>query len=69
MEILGERLMMLRKEKNLSQEDVAKAIEIGFNTYRRYEHGSREPGASTILALADFYGVSADYLLGRTDVR
>ena len=54
MEILGERLLMLRKEKNLRQEDVAKAIEIGFNTYRRYEHGSREPGASTILALADF---------------
>ena len=38
-------------------------------TYQRYEEAEREPGASVLAALADFYGVSADYLLGRTDRR
>ncbi len=36
-------------------------------TYQRYENAEREPDASALLALADFYEVSTDYLLGRTD--
>lgn len=67
MEILAQRLLLLRKEKHLRQEDVADAVGISFNSYRRYEKNEREPMAPTIAALADFYGVSADYLLGRTE--
>lgn len=69
MEILGQRLLGLRKEKGLTQKDVAGAVEISFNSYCRYEKNEREPMAPTIVALADFFGVSADYLLGRTDER
>lgn len=69
MEILSERLLLLRKERKLRQSDVANGIGIASYTYQRYEYGEREPLASVLKALADFYGVSADYLLGRTEER
>ena len=69
MEILAERLRSLRKEKHLRQEDVAAQLGLSTNGYQRYELGTREPVASVICALADFYKVSADYLLGRKDTR
>ena len=69
MKIFGERIRILRKEKKLRQEDVAKEIGISFRTYCRYENVEREPTAPTIVALADLFGVSADYLLGRSDER
>ena len=69
MEILAKRLRELRKERNVSRRAVAEAIQIAERTYQRYEEAEREPGASVLAALADFYGVSADYLLGRTDRR
>ena len=49
------------------QKDVAAAIGIPLRTYQRYEYGEREPQISTLFKLADFYGVSLDYLTGRTD--
>ena len=67
MEILGQRLLLLRKQKGLAQKDVAEAVGISFNSYCRYEKNEREPMAPTIAALADFFGVSANYLLGRTE--
>ena len=67
--ILSERLFELRKEKSLSQEDAAKEIGIAYRSYRRYEAGEREPDASTLVLVADYYGVSIDYLVGRTDKR
>ena len=69
MEILSERLLLLRKERKLRQSDVAEGIGTALYTYQRYEYGEREPLASVVRAIADFYGVSADYLLGRTDER
>ena len=69
MEILAQRLYLLRTERHLKQEETAAALGIGFQSYRRYEHGQREPSASVIVAMADFFGVSADYLLGRSDQR
>lgn len=69
MKILAERLLQLRKEKKLRQEDVAKELGISFNSYCRYEHDEREPNAPVIVAMADFFEVSADYLLGRKDER
>lgn len=69
MKILAERLLLLRKEKKLRQEDAAEALGVAINSYCRYEHDEREPNAPTIVAIADYYGVSADYLLGRTDKR
>lgn len=69
MEKLCHRLLSLRKETGLKQEEVAAQAGIAYRSYRRYESGEREPTASTIVALADFFHVSADYLLGRTDQR
>ena len=69
MEILSERLLLLRKERKLRQSDVAEGIGIALYTYQRYEYGEREPLASVVKAIADFYSVSADYLLGRKDER
>lgn len=64
---LSERLLALRHEKGLKQEEAAKSIGIAYRSYRRYEVGEREPDASTLVLMADFYGVAIDYLVGRTD--
>ena len=69
MKILAERLLILRKEKKLRQSDIAQGVGINTFTYQRYEYGEREPQASVLKAIADFYDVSADYLLGRSDQR
>ena len=64
---LAERLKSLRLEKKLKQEEVAKSLKIAVRSYCRYEYGEREPNASVLWRMADFYGVSVDYLIGRTD--
>ena len=69
MSILSERILSLRKERGLKQEEVADQTGIGYRSYRRYEAGEREPNASTVVILADYFNVSADYLLGLTDER
>lgn len=67
MDILAERLVNLRSERKLSRREVAAATGITERTYQRYENAERDPSAPVLLALADYYNVSADYLLGRTD--
>ena len=42
---------------------------IAYRSYRRYETGEREPTASVLVQMADFYGVTIDYLVGRTEER
>ena len=69
MKILAQRMFALRSERNLRQEDVAQAVGISFNSYCRYEHDEREPSAPTIVAMAEFFQVSSDYLLGIKDER
>ncbi len=64
---LVSRLSELKNSRKLMQKQVAEGAGIPLRTYRRYENGEREPSASIIVALADFFNVSTDYLLGRTD--
>lgn len=64
---LAERMKELRLEKGLRQEDAAKELDISMSAYCRYEYGKREPNASVLWRMADFYGVTIDYLVGRTD--
>ena len=66
---LPERLLTLRKSQALTQEIAAEKIGIKYRSYRRYESGEREPDASALVQIADYYGVTIDYLLGRTDER
>lgn len=69
MEILAKRLCELRKERKLSRKAVVEHVNMSERTYQRYEEAEREPSASALVELADFYHVTADYLLGRTDQR
>lgn len=69
MDILAERMKLLRKEADIKQESMAEQLGLSMSAYRRYENGTREPMAPTIVALARYFGVSADYLLGLTETR
>ena len=67
MEILENRLRELRSERGWSQESVARKIDTTLRTYCRYEAEGADPKASMLVKIADLYGVSIDYLTGRTD--
>ena len=66
---LGERIKELRKERGETQVQTAKAIDITDRQYQRFEAGENYPGFENLCALADHFGVSLDYLAGRTDQR
>ena len=68
MSVFSERLAKLRDSRNLSQKEVAKEFGVVVRAYQRYEYGEREPQLSVLIRMADFYGVSIDYLAGRTDL-
>lgn len=57
----------LREEKNLLQRDLARYLNISTSAYGYYEQGKRKPDIETTKKIADFFDVSTDYLLGRTD--
>ena len=61
------RLKELRKARGISQLKLAMDLSTNQNTISRYETGEREPGIAELIALADYFGVSVDYLLERTD--
>ena len=63
--MIGKKMQELRKAKKMSTTDVADAIGIKPRTYLSYETGEREPNLSVINAIADYYNVTVDYLLGR----
>ncbi len=68
--ILGERLRLLRKErKRLRQVDVAEMLGVTQAHYQRIEKGKINISTLTLCALADYFEVSVDYLLGRSDQR
>ena len=56
----------LREDRDLRQREVAALLNVSQNTYSQYENGVIELTASNLIKLAEFYGVSVDYLLGRT---
>jgi len=61
-----ERIRSLREDADLTQERVGKAVNIPQRTYAYYESGQRMVPPQVLCALADFYDVSVDYILGRT---
>jgi transcriptional regulator with XRE-family HTH domain len=67
--MIGERLKELRKIKKLRQLDIAEFLSIGRTTYTQYETGVTEPDINTLIKLADYFDVSSDYFLGRTNDR
>ncbi|GAB0167498.1 helix-turn-helix transcriptional regulator [Lysinibacillus sp. CTST325] len=63
----GEILKKLRTEKGLSQKELTDRLTLNRSTYARYETSSTQPDFDTLSKLADFYNVSVDYILGRTN--
>ena len=61
------RLKELRAQKNISQVKLAMDLNMNQNSISRYENGEREADYETLIVFADYFGVSVDYLLGRTD--
>ena len=61
------RLKELRNARNLTQKEVAESAGMAPMAYQRYEYGTREPAFRQLIALADYFDVSLDYLVGRSD--
>ena len=59
------RLLELRQEHNLTQKQLAKILNISQRSYSHYETGSRQIPIELLIALADYYDVSIDYIVGR----
>lgn len=66
---IGDRMKKLREEKGLMQQDVCNALDIEQSTLANYENNRRVPKTDILIEIANYYGVSLDYLVGRTDDR
>lgn len=62
-----DRLKICRKNCNVTQKQVAVAIGTSEQNYQRYERGTQQPTLPVLIALADYFDVSLDYLTGRSD--
>ena len=62
------RLKEIRKSKGISQLKMAIDLNLNQNTISRYETGERQPGIDELIQIADYFNISIDYLLERTDV-
>ena len=67
MKIFQERLIEQRKLNKVTQRQLAEYLQIAQPSYIRYENGSAEPNLETLVKIADYFDVSVDYLLGRTE--
>lgn len=65
--LIQERLVSLRKSNKVTQKALADAIDVSEITIQRYEYGMRKPTIEILIALADYFNVSIDYLVGRSD--
>jgi transcriptional regulator with XRE-family HTH domain len=68
METFKERLKELRNEKNLSQQQLGTIVQATKMAISHWEHGHSEPSIAQLIALSDFFEVSVDYLVGKTDI-
>ena len=67
MKIFSERLKELRQENNISLKALSKALGVSDIAISRWENGLRTPNIEYLLAIAKFFGVSSDYLIGLED--
>jgi DNA-binding helix-turn-helix protein len=66
-DVLAKRIKQCRKEKGLTQREVAIYCDITENAYQNYELMLRQPKVEVLMKIADVFNVSIDYLVGRTD--
>src|SRR5699024_7497288 len=69
MNIIGKNIKKLRESEKLNQKELAKALNISNTTLSQYETGQRTPSDDIKIKIAEFFNVSIDYLLGRTDIK
>lgn len=67
--VFGERLKALRNEKQKTLRELAENLNIPYSTLANYERGEREPSYENLVTIADFFGVTTDYLIGRSDFK
>jgi transcriptional regulator with XRE-family HTH domain len=67
--MFGDRIKQLRFAKDMSQGDLAKALHVAQTTVSQWESNDRKPSIDTLSQIADYFGVSTDYILGRTDIK
>ena len=67
--MIFERIKSLLKEQSKTKKDLSEALGIGINTIKRWETENRIPNATTLLGIADYFGVSVEYLKGESDER
>ena len=64
---LSDKIKQLRKSQKITQKQLADYLNISIINIQRFEYGSRRPSLDNLIALADYFNVSLDYLVGRTD--
>lgn len=65
---IGERIKTLRERKNLTQLELSKGINVKRETINQWENGTRDLKTGTIISLSKYFNVSADYILGLSDI-
>lgn len=65
----GERLKTLLEERDMTQVELSRLLHLGKSTISQYISGARNPDIETLKAVAEFFSVSTDFLLGRSSVR
>lgn len=68
MSAFNDRLLELRRQRDLSQSELANYIGVNKQTISQYERGVRRPDLDTLSILCDFFNVSSDYLLGKSNI-
>ena len=69
MALFSERLKLLRTDKKLTQKEFAKILKINERSYQNYEINASTPNFKLLLFIADYFDVSLDYLVGRSDIK
>ncbi|WP_053071142.1 helix-turn-helix domain-containing protein [Clostridium botulinum] len=67
--VIGDRIRQERLSKNLNQPELAQKLNVAKGTVSNWENGNRSPDSEMLSKLATFFGVTTDYLLGKTDIR
>ena len=63
----NEKIKDIRIAKNILQKDISEFLQVSLRQYQRWEKGEQDPSLSNAVALADYFDVSIDYLVGRSD--
>lgn len=69
MNMIYKNIKAIREDNDITQTQMAKLLNVSQNTYSQYETGKIEWTASSLIKIADYFGVSVDYLLDRTDIK